>query len=411
MALSPLVAAPRAVTRAEVLRTLFKHISLPRYQIAEYLQLTGASISRIVTECLEAGLIVELPSTFQENSTPPPSRAGRRPVPLALNPEYYAIAGIHIGLLWLDIGLFNLQGTLVAHHRVRRPPIVPAKLLDIIASQISSMVSKSGRELLTIGISMNGQVDSIEGVFSANNVLGWPAVSMQPIAMALNRRVIAETDTYAMAVAEFMRTDTKPHQPLLLVNVGTSIGMGIVVNRSVVRGRNGLAGFIEHLPWRETDVHCTQCNQDTCLTNTLSDRALLHHSINPKRYMTIHELLEASHTVTELRSIVDKRAQNLGQFLAMLAIQYDPGRLVLAGSCLADDGHQLNLVLHSYAEILGPGRILDYSPIETPEVYKGELLPLVGAGTVALNRVFSPDLDLQRAPSNSPYSQTACLPI
>lgn len=411
MASSPLVTAPRSVTRAEVLRVLFKHTSLPRYKIAEYLQLTGASISRIVTECLEAGLILELPFTPPENDSNHPFKVGRRPVPLTLNPDYYAVAGVHIGMFWLDVGLFNLQGTLISHHRERRAGIVPAELLDTITARISSMVSETNRELLTIGISLNGQVNSTGNLFSARNVLGWPSVSTQPVATSLNRRVIAETDTYAMALAEFMRTDHKTNQPMLLVNVGTSIGMGIVVNRSIMRGKNGLAGFIEHLPYIETPIHCTTCDKNTCLTNALSDRSLLHRCNNPKQYVTIQELLEASRTDKKLRAIVDMRAQHLGRFLATLALQYDPGRLVLAGSCLADEGHQMKLVLRSYAETLGPSRVSDYCPVETPQIYKGELLPLIGAGTVALNRVFSPDLDLHPPHLNCPYPQTAYVPV
>lgn len=404
---SLLGSAPRSVTRAEVLRILFKHTALARHEIADYIQLTGATISRIVTECIEAGLIVELPAS-SESGTGQPLRAGRRPVPVTLNPEFYAVAGIHIGLLWLDIGLFDLRGRLISHRRERRHAHSPADLLEEIGRQILSLQTETRRELLTIGVSLNGQVTPGVSGFSANNVLGWPGFKVQPLESTLNRRVIAETDTYAMALAEFMRVDTKPDQPLLLVNVGTSIGMGIVVNRSIMRGRNGLVGFIEHLPWIKRNTYCPHCGRNDCLTNAISDRALLRQ-VGTTQYTTIQELLEASRTNAEIRTAVNKRAQDVGKFLGMIAVQYDPGQLVLAGSCLLD-GDQFNGVLHSYEKTLGDGRLPNYSPIKTPQSYRGELLPLIGAGTVALDSVFSADLELRPARLTNQFRRIAYIP-
>ncbi len=399
----------RGLNRAAVLRMLFERGPLPRYQIAEQLGLTGASISRIVAECLEAGLIQELPPANEPSDGS--VSAGRRPIPIILNPDYYAVAAVHVGLLWLDVGLLNLQGQLIAHYRHRRPEHPAADILSSINQDIRALISEHHRQLLATGLTLNGQVSPESGSILPYNVLAWPRISVtESLALAPVR---VETNVYAMALAEYLHRPTDRGHSLLLVNIGTTIGMGLIVNHAILRGQHGRLGFLEHLPGTWSDVVCEECGVKGCMSSAISDRAIFRQlrSLYPQKTFTnIQDVLEVGKTPGPAYEILRERAFDVGRFLAILAIQHDPTHLILAGSCLLDNGQQLAWVRSAYRHTLD-SCAAEYSPVESPTVYAGELFPLVGAGTVALHTVFSADLEITPGPPQSPFSHKAQLSL
>ncbi|MFZ4453883.1 ROK family transcriptional regulator [Salibacterium aidingense] len=377
----------RAVNRSMILNLLYDEKLLARNQISEKIGLTAASVTRIVNECIEARLIME------KDSTSTTAGAGRRPVPLSLNNQYYYVVGVHIGMFWIDIGLMNLTGEVITSSRLDRPSASQTSI-KIIIQQIKKYQNQINGTILCIGITLYGQVDAEKRIILEHNALGWKNVALaNHIEQELHINTIVDTNVYSMAITEYRRRPLPNDHSLLLVNIGTTIGVGIVVNNVVIRGNQGLAGFLEDIPLGHD-------KDKDWLPNLLTDRSLLNQSQAETDYQfrDIYEFIAFSKDDSTLRNLLSKRAQNVGRVLAQLALIHDPSRIVLAGTCLDEEIPQLQWVQASYKQALSFND-REYVDIEPPENRQNVPFTLIGAGTIAIQEALSPSLLLTKKES------------
>ena len=377
----------RSSNRSKLLRLLFEKGSIPRNQIAEHIGLTSASVTRIVSECMSAGLIIEEKDTLTTGQT------GRRPIPIALTPSFYHVIGVHIGTFWIDVGLMNLRGEMIDRSRYDRPQGTSEEILYFVKEKVNEIITKSSQAVLCIGVTLNAQVDRQAGKVISHNVLGWKNVDLGPwMEQHFQLPCIIDNNIYAMALAEYTREPLPPDRALLLLNIGSTIGMGMVINNVLIRGKQGLTGFLEHLPWFPEGPEC-DCGMKGCLTSVLSDRSLLNRArkIRPNlRISNIHELNAFQQNDKLLQELVYQRAEFTGKFLASLVSLYDPARVIVGGLEQVD---QFEIVKKSYEASLIHFSS-NYAKVEKPKIQKDVPLTLRGACTTALHAVFSPSLEL-----------------
>ncbi len=97
--------------RAAVLETLWRFQPLSRRDLARRTELTPATLTNIVSEFLDAGIVEE--TGFGEQ------RTGRRPTMLAFVPDCYYLLGVNLSRTEISIGLFDMR--LNALHVLVRP--------------------------------------------------------------------------------------------------------------------------------------------------------------------------------------------------------------------------------------------------------------------------------------------------
>lgn len=380
----------RALNRARILRLLFEKGSLPRNQIAEMIGLTQASVSRIVAECIEASLIIE----EKEIAT---AVSGRRPIPVSLNPAEYYVVGVHIGKYWIDVGLLNLRAEMIDHIHYDRPHEPVESVFFSIKQQIEALRSKHSAFLVGIGIILSGQVNQETGEILKHNIFGWDHTPIRSwFEKQLNVRTIIDTNMYALATTEFVKNPLPPNHILILVNVGDTIGMAMVINSVVLRGKQRLTGFLEHMPWQSEGPSC-ECGINGCLTSVLSDRALLSRArqLRPELDIPdIHVLVELSKNDEGLQNLLRVRAENLGRFLSVLSTLHDPAKLVLTGSCYFGGNEQFLWAQKSYEHYL-QSQNRDFVKLSTPNSGKTVFLTLISAAsTIAIQTFFTSAFDV-----------------
>ncbi len=144
------------MNRLRVLR-LIRRGAVARSELARETGLTRASISLIITDLVNEGVLIE---TGLRRSA-----AGRKPVLLELRPEFACALGLTISRVGAEAGLIDVTGRLLY-----RIPITINKtsrtraILDI--KQALRAVLKSDAlkgKLLGLGISMPGPVDVLTG--------------------------------------------------------------------------------------------------------------------------------------------------------------------------------------------------------------------------------------------------------
>lgn len=228
----------RAANRAAVLRLLRRHRQLSRAELARRTSLSEASVSRIIAELMEQGLLVDLGSG--------PGTGGRPGVRLELNEDRFQSIGVDIQNWETQIALGTVMGRIVRTERFRTPS-GPSETLNRIAATIASLTSGVVELPVGIGISTRGLVDSLHGVAELGSNPEWVHIEIGDCLAGLTGLpVYVENNVRAAAVAEYAygNTDVQGAHCLLFMLVGEGVGMAMVLDGKVHHGPHMAAGEI-----------------------------------------------------------------------------------------------------------------------------------------------------------------------
>jgi len=263
----------RAVRRHNlglVLRHVAEHGPRSRATIAAATGLNKTTVSSLVAELLERGLL-------REAETERPGAVGRPAVTVALEGAGVVALGLEVNVDYLAVGAVDLLG------RVRHERVVerdnragsPEDAADALAALVRAALAALGAQGLTpvaMTLGLPGLVDIARGeLFVAPN-LGWGRVAAADLLAArlpLPVRVDNEANLGALAAqAELGRRD------FLYVSGEVGIGAGIVVGGRLFRGASGFGGEFGHVVVQPGGARCA-CGSRGCLETVAGQEALL----------------------------------------------------------------------------------------------------------------------------------------
>ena len=163
-----------------------------------------------------------------------------------------ATLGIDIGGTNLSLGLVE-DGRIIQeiHTPSFRPDMTLGETLDYLAAQVEK-IFRVGTE--KIGIGVPSVVDVKQGiVYDTQNIPSWTEV---PLKEYLEKRFDVPVDVnndancFAMGVYGAYPADAKP-ETLVVVTLGTGVGMGIVIDGQLFCGANCGAGELGCLPFKD----------------------------------------------------------------------------------------------------------------------------------------------------------------
>ncbi len=176
--------------------------------------------------------------------------------------------GIDLGGTNIVAGLTDEQGHILNKKSRRTQPQRGADaIVDDMASMCRELIELGGlakQDIQWIGVGSPGTIDAEKGmiVFSGNLQL-----RNAPIADMLSARaalpVYVGNDANAAALGEVYAGAAKDCSIALMVTIGTGIGGGIVIDRRIYTGFNGMAGEIGHMVIMEGGRLCT-CGRHGC---------------------------------------------------------------------------------------------------------------------------------------------------
>jgi glucokinase-like ROK family protein len=247
---------------------ILKHCgSISRPELAQKTGLSKATISMLVEELLETGLVVE--SGFGDSS------GGRPPLILRFNPDAsYAIGACMHEYDW-NIVIVNLDARVLRRLKVHIEAATPQSAVASLARGIESITGGfSGKLLPAIGIGTPGLVDIHSGVIKLAADLGWvdiPFRSMVEQALHLDAQIANRSKVGALA--EFWYGTRRGVKDLIYVSIGTGVAAGIIHQGSLFLGANSSAGELGHLTIIPDGPLCP-CGNRGCLQQLVSEEAI-----------------------------------------------------------------------------------------------------------------------------------------
>ena len=233
-----------------------------RTDIAQELGLTRASVTIIINDLIESGIIHETESRS--------ARSGRPAVVLDVNPKCGLAAAIDMGATHLSVALGDFSAHIL--DEIEQPFRIadgPDRCLEEGHRALKLLLEKHGlqiADLSAVGLSVPGPVITDTGMVMAPPIMpGWDRFPIRTTVEKLwNVPVALNNDANLGALGEWVYGAGRGERNLAFIKVGSGIGAGLIIDRQIFAGTTGSAGEIGHLTIDENGPLCT-CGNRGCL--------------------------------------------------------------------------------------------------------------------------------------------------
>lgn len=327
----------RNVNRQAILREIRKRPGISRSDLAELTGLTRAAIGRLVEGLTADGWLVEEVRTVS-------SSLGRRPTPLVFDPFRLVLLGAHINAERSRVVACTLSGEVFEQNVLSTEGLSATDVLNTLAQQIGSMQRRfmtAGRRVCGIGVAVPGPVDPISGALRFSESTGW---AMLPVRAGLQTRLnemdlpqvplMVERALNCIALQHAENNRLELNEALLYVHAGQSVAVSTMLHGHLVRGHNGMAGYVAHQTLR-TDGPLCSCGRAGCVQamltlGALSRRIGLPYSLGMSAPMeSVMKALAAKESETVVA--LDEYCDLFSAFVYNLSQIYDPARIFVGG--------------------------------------------------------------------------------
>jgi glucokinase-like ROK family protein len=332
-----------------ILLSLLHEAQLSRVQLARKTQLSTTTITNLIAELLEQGIVTEEdpPSPIE------PRPVGRPRTGLRLVPDARYAIGVHIGIGLYRIAIVNLYAE-VLYSRIETFELeTPAEhVLELLSEQMVDLIRTSKIDpmrIIGVGVGASGLVNYQSGVNILAPNLGWREVPIQGFLQSrINLPVTVDNNVRAMALGETYFGIGRGTDSLVFVYGRTGVGAGLVVNGQVFRGSSTGAGEIGHtIVMPENGAPC-RCGHYGCLETLIAEpvilgqaEALARHEPegllasylrSPGDARPIDRIFEAArHGDAATRRMIEQVSYYLGMALANLVNILNPELILLGG--------------------------------------------------------------------------------
>ena len=259
----------REVNRSLILNYLRLHGQSSRSKLTKETGLSAGAVSEITSELIENNYI------FEKSSGE--SSGGRKPINLALNPDFGFVIGIKFMENQVIMAITNMLADVLSTKTSSYQTNTPENVILQLSILIQEFINEENRDiknLVGIGIGMAGIIDVENGVLKYSPIIHWENVPFASLlSNQLNVPVFIDNDVNTFALTELWFGKGMDTDHFLTVTVGRGIGMGIVTNQKIYRGKGG-AGEMGHVVVVPNGNLC-ECGNHGCLEAYISEPALL----------------------------------------------------------------------------------------------------------------------------------------
>ncbi|MCT9934839.1 ROK family transcriptional regulator [Planotetraspora sp. A-T 1434] len=261
--------AMRARNLALVLGEVGAREPITRAALSEITGLTKTTVSKLVADLIEAGLVVETGAVRD-------GERGRPGVAVRISGEHVAAVGLEINVDYLAVRVVDLsrsvrlRRTQAVDNRLARPEDVAARLREMALTAVDEAVDKGLRVVGGV-VAVPGPVDLSTGTLRNAPNLGWRDVPV-PSLLGLPFPVRVENEANLAALGELWFGPGP--SDFLHVSGEIGVGAGLVVGGRLFRGTHGFAGELGHVVVSPDGPAC-RCGGSGCLEQYAGQDALL----------------------------------------------------------------------------------------------------------------------------------------
>ena len=318
----------RIQNRRLILQSVVAEAPISRADIARATGLTAASVSAIVAELEDEGLVVELGTG--------PSAGGKPPTLYGLDAGARSIITVDLSDGERAGSVLDLAGTSAYRTERSSNSLQGQAGIKQLMQLIDELLAETPSPPLGIGIGTPGVIDDDGSVIEAS-FFDWHDV---PLGTLLAERyalpVHVINNSRAAALAEYSFGDHGAEN-LLVVKIGNGVGAGVVLDGRIHGGEDYAAGEIGHVVVDPNGAPCF-CGKIGCLETVAAAPRLLEGFSQFIDVTTTH-LPEGMETAGRAAAAgeagvletIDEAARNLGRVLSATVAILDIHKVVISG--------------------------------------------------------------------------------
>lgn len=305
--------------------------------------ISSATVTSVISELLQQGLVNELPSRTLRHSS-----RGRPKTLIQLNPGAACVICIKVSINEIQITVGDYAGQI--RHSTLSCLTTASLTLDELCTILEDRIEAVRAEATDDFQHLAGICLAVQGVVSpTNGLIIWsPALSFRnaPISDRLSRRfdcpVLLENDANCIAKALASHSEYAAYPNLIVIMLGYGIGMSVLIDGKPYLGANGSAAEFGHTKYEPDGALCA-CGRRGCIEAYASDYALYREarsmltlppgdSAHPSdaQMQALNQLAMQGDPIAT--QIYAKAGRALGYGIANVLALFNPDLILLTGS-------------------------------------------------------------------------------
>lgn len=367
-------------------------------ELSKIIRMSTPTITRAIDELIESGFLAE---QGIGNSS-----GGRRPNLYGLNPGARFVMGVDVSRYHIRLGLFDFNNKAVVDIKVIDEGLDISKdIMKTLKEAVYEFIKESGIDqsrLMGIGVAFPGLNDLHTGI--SYRYLGDDKPTTIQFENFFDYPVFVENDAKVMALGEQAFGLANGKQNVLCLNIGTDIGLGMILNGKLYKGNSGFSGEFGHIQV-DPDGQLCYCGKLGCLETLASGTTMIKKARKDITegattvirnmvggdisIITIETVLSAAHRGDQFAiGLLANMGEHLGRGIAVLIHLFNPELIIIGGELTKADNYivdpiQQNLNKFTIAKIRRDAQILTSN--------LGENAGLMGTVALVMNKVFQKD--------------------
>ncbi len=383
----------RSINRSILLNVIKTKGEISRAALATQTGLSPATVTTIAGQLIREGLVFEKATGD--------STGGRRPIMLAVNPQGGFVIGIKLMEGQVVGALTDLNAAILAKDSL----ILADKQVDTsvatLAALVNRLVRRAGikkKQLMGVGIGLAGVVDFAQGIVRQNPIFNWNNIPLRELLEThIRAPIYIDNDVNTLTLSERWLEPGQPAENFIVITLGRGVGMGIVINGQIYRGKSGGAGEFGHIIIKPDGLLC-DCGRRGCLETLISDRALVAEArmVLGEEIATLDDLLRCvSMGYPGAAQILERAGSLLGLQIANLVNLFDPKMIIISGEGIRMGEVFFSAVRNTFRGVVMPGLAQD---TEIRVNSWGDDIWALGAASLVIAEVFSSPIQKEDQP-------------
>lgn len=320
----------------EIINYLKKNKNTMRKNMAEELKLSFATVSNLCNEMKEKGYL-------KENALDDTKVVGRTPKGVSL--DYRNLLA-----LCFDMTQFGVLRACVIDYGNQ---IVfdqtffyekESKIEDVIRTCIKIyeehiLLQFEERQIIGVGAAVPGIFEkSSRNIVSSEIALFNNQPMKDMLSKALNKTVYMDNESNLCVMSQYMKRDKREEKNnLIYIFADDGLGIGVIANGQLIRGTEGYAPEICHIPIGNPKISCHLCGNFGCVESDLRRAGYLEKYVlmGGEKLENLEEFLRLVQNEDKIaEQVIEENGKILGQLLSILNNMFNPDCIYLGGNTL-----------------------------------------------------------------------------
>jgi predicted NBD/HSP70 family sugar kinase len=322
----------RRDNRSVLLSALYFDQPCSRLDLSETTGLSAASVSNVIRELIDAGIVAEAGSVDSDG--------GRPRALLQVNPDYGYVIGVDVGETRVQVELFDLMMTERAKADYPLDPRQhpPGVIVAAILSGLDAVMAGAGvtpAAVLGVGVGVPGIVQDGPESLVHGQPFGWESVPLkQLLGAGTDLPLHIDNGAKTMGQAELWFGAGRGAEHAVVCLIGSGVGASIITGGTAQRGATSSAAEWGHTTVA-VDGRACRCGSRGCLEAYVGAEAILDRFGRPlpgeDEESALAALIDLAATSPAAEQVLADTAVYIGVGIADLINLLSPERIVLGG--------------------------------------------------------------------------------